>query len=168
MDRSIPFSNKIVFKRMVDKNRQIHLAKLGNIKSTISRAAPYSFNKATANRKKAQVNEDRLTEIERENKLLLDKLTTIMRSSSQNPAVDQNNTRSLNKDLRKRDLVKITIENQALLRRLQDQRPIYNRQAWNNERKQQEVYLKNISEYPMNLTYLNNSTLGTEEVYYYI
>lgn len=41
--------------------------------------------------------------------------------------------RSLNRDARKRELLKITMENQAILRRLQDQQPSYNVMKWEEE-----------------------------------
>lgn len=38
--------------------------------------------------------------------------------------------RSLNREQRKKELMKITVENQAFLRRLQDKQPIYNVSQW--------------------------------------
>ena len=56
--------------------------------------------------------------------------------------------RSLNRDARKRELLKITMENQAILRRLQDQQPNYNVIKWEEENQQRKKLLKNICEYP--------------------
>ena len=56
--------------------------------------------------------------------------------------------RSLNRDARKRELLKITMENQAILRRLQDQQPNYNVIKWEEENQQRKRLLKNICEYP--------------------
>lgn len=63
--------------------------------------------------------EQRYTEIERENRILLEKMSNIMQNpkpSLYNPPA--NEKRSLNRDRRRRDLVKITMENQAFLKRL--------------------------------------------------
>jgi len=56
--------------------------------------------------------------------------------------------RSLNRDARKRELLKITMENQAILRRLQDQQPNSNVIKWEEENQQRRKLLKNICEYP--------------------
>lgn len=56
--------------------------------------------------------EQRYTEIERENRILLEKMSNIM----QNPkpqlySLPNNGKKSLNREKRRRDLVKITMEN---------------------------------------------------------
>jgi hypothetical protein len=45
----------------------------------------------------------------------------------------QSAKRSLNRDARKRELLKITMENQAILRRLQEQKPNYDVFKWEEE-----------------------------------
>lgn len=59
--------------------------------------------------------------------------------------------KSLNKDARKKQLVQITMENQALLKRLQEKQPSYNINKWEKERANNEKMLKNICEYPYRL-----------------
>lgn len=71
------------------------------------------------NGKKEALMEQRYTEIERENRILLEKMSNIM----QNPKPSLYNPysgpkKSLNRDKRRKDLVKITLENQAFLKRL--------------------------------------------------
>ena len=56
--------------------------------------------------------------------------------------------RSLNRDARKRELLKITMENQAILRRLQEQKPNYDVFKWEEEAQKRKKILKNICEYP--------------------
>ena len=63
---------------------------------------------------------ERYTEIERENRILLEKMSNIMQNpkpSLYNP--DGKPKKSLNREKRRQDLVKITLENQAFLKRLQ-------------------------------------------------
>jgi len=150
MDRAIPTSNKLISKKIHDRHMQIHQSKIQNMKSSISRQAPQTFSHLKSNKKKVQVQEDKLTEMERQNRILLDKLTHIMKTNNH----DGKNTagpKSLNRDMRKRELVKITIENQAFLKRLQDQKSTYDRNLWEGDRKKHELYLKNICEYPFSL-----------------
>ena len=80
---------------------------------------------------------DREDEIQRENRILLDKMTHILQqrqvqsqdfthsapsSMSQLPPL----RKSLNRDRRKQELIRITEENQRILQRLQDKKAIYN------------------------------------------
>ena len=63
----------------------------------------------------------RYTEIERENRILLEKMSNIMqnpRPNLYNP--DRNQKASLNRVQRKKEMMKITVENQAILKRLQE------------------------------------------------
>lgn len=73
------------------------------------------------NAKKDAMLERRYTEIERENRILLEKMSNIMQThkpSLYNP--NRVEKASLNREYRKKELMKITVENQAILRRLQD------------------------------------------------
>ena len=55
---------------------------------------------------------------------------------------------SLNREQRKKELMKITVENQAILRRLQDKQPTYSVTKWNDDFKQIEKIRNNVCEYP--------------------
>ena len=62
---------------------------------------------------------ERYTEIERENRILLEKMSNIMQKqqpSLYKPPIKPKT--SLNRDIRRKELVKITLENQAFLKRL--------------------------------------------------
>jgi hypothetical protein len=75
--------------------------------------------------------------------------------------------RSLNKDYRKRELLKITMENQQILRRLQDRSSSYNVLQWEGDRKEQERLVKNISEYhqiPMSRENVLGRTASTTNI----
>jgi len=58
-----------------------------------------------------------------------------------------NHKKSLNRDLRRRELIKITLENQAFLRRLQNKTSNYNVNRWEEEENERKRILKNICEY---------------------
>ena len=91
---------------------------------------------------------ERYTQIEFENRILLEKMSQIMQSNS----LDNINrglkySKSLNRVYRKRQLQKITAENQAILQRIQTTEPTYNHWIWEEQRKEQEHYMHNICEY---------------------
>lgn len=57
---------------------------------------------------------------------------------------------SLNRDKRKKELIKITVENQAILKRLQEKLPTYSVNKWNQEYRKNEELKMNLLEYPVN------------------
>ena len=67
---------------------------------------------------------------------------------------------SLNKLSRKNELSKITMANQALLKRIQSRQPTYDHLRWEEERRRNEEYLRNISEFPEGLTYLTHGNIN--------
>ncbi|CDW81952.1 UNKNOWN [Stylonychia lemnae] len=168
MYRAIPTSNKLLQKKWADKEREIHLSKLREIKPTVEIREPSQYKHLKKKLKKTQMLEDRYTEIERENRILLEKMTNIMQNNNKNAsfplsagsvnaiqtASTQSTTqalglqkKSLNREARKRELLKITMENQAFLRRLQDKQPNYNVYRWEEEEQDRKKILKNICEY---------------------
>jgi hypothetical protein len=59
--------------------------------------------------------------------------------------------KSLNRESRKRELLKITMENQSILKRLQEKTANYNVAKWDEEAELRKKILKNICEYPYQL-----------------
>ena len=76
MYRGLPSGNKILSKKWQEKERRIHLKKLRNVKPTIDIRRPKHFKHLKSRAKKEQMLEDRYTEIERENRILLEKMTS--------------------------------------------------------------------------------------------
>jgi hypothetical protein len=76
-------------------------------------------------------------------------MTMIMHNRT--PHFQSHRSKSLNRGRRLRDLVKITFENQALLRRLQEKQPNYNTQQWEEDRRLAEQRLRSICEFPYHL-----------------
>lgn len=154
MFRAIPVSNKLIEKKSHERSFEKHQRKLQEIKPLLPER-PETFSHLKRNKKKELLVEERFTEIERCNRLLLERLTNIMKkpskmtpNSQQQP---QYRVRSLNRDVRKRELVKITIENQEILKRIQNRKSQYSVQHWLEVHKKEQKYLKNISEYPIQL-----------------
>jgi hypothetical protein len=68
---------------------------------------------------------------------------------------------SLNRDRRKKELVKITIENQAILKRLQEKQPTYSVSKWNEEHRKHEELKMNLLEFPVRT---GNSMIPDDEM----
>ena len=158
MHRAIPVSNRFLSKKWEEHNQEVHLEKLRSMKPTVDANSPPVFSHTIKKAKREQLLEERYTEIERENRLLLEKMSSIM---SGRPARTRSvKKRSLNQESRRRELVKISQENQALLRRLQERQPSYNIQKFEGDRKRTERLLQNICEFPYQL---GVKTVGLEE-----
>ena len=90
MYRAIPVGNKLLSKKWADKEREIHMNKLREMKATVQIGEPTKFKHLKKKLKKTQMLEgksfqfhwlDRYTEIERENRILLEKMTNIMQNN---------------------------------------------------------------------------------------
>jgi hypothetical protein len=58
-------------------------------------------------------------------------------------------SKSLTKEARKREMRKITSENQEILRRIQNAEPTYDHMAWQEDARRHENYMKNMCELPI-------------------
>jgi hypothetical protein len=126
--------------------RKLHLQRLQSVKSSIDTRPPKQHLHLQKNLKKKQLVEEKFARIEHENQLLLQKMSSIMNSSTlDNKNQSLQYARSMNKQVRKQNLEKITRENQAILERIQAKEPVYSQVKWEQERQQQEQYLHNIS-----------------------
>ena len=162
MHRAIPVSNKIIEKRIIERSQDKHQKKLQELKPIAPDDQPSTVRQFRRNKKKEVLEEERFTEIERCNRILLERLSNIMKKNNQNTPNDQNKfrVRSLNRDSRKRELVKITIENQNILKRIQNQKSGFSIQNWEESRRKEEIYLQNISEFPIKLYSTHTSRLA--------
>ena len=57
---------------------------------------------------------------------------------------------SLNREKRQRELLRVTRENQAVLKRILDRKPEYHRSIWQKDWEQNLKFMDNISAYPPN------------------
>jgi len=138
-----------------------HKMRLGQIKSHIDTQAPKVYPHLINRSKKEQMLEERYTQIEYENRILLKKMSRIMRTSS----IDNLNyikPKSLNSVVRKNELRKIMDENQQILKRIQNRRPYYNRKEWDNHEINHSKYLENIRERPVKTLPLLNDKYANQ------
>lgn len=147
MHRAQPVANQVCYDKWQERQYKIHRQKLQKIKSSVDNKAPQLYPHLYQKLKKAQMEEDRCTIIERDNRTLVKRMTDLMQKS----ALDTHNHveyRSLNKERRRRELVKITQENMALLKRLQQRPPTYNHLVWEQQRERNEALCDRICRYP--------------------
>ena len=119
MYRGMPYMNKHVRRKEEERTMNYHLNKLTEIRpvtSTIDRGEAITIN----NKKGDLQKEARFTEIERGNRILLEKITSIM-SKPHNKTITQlpRVNKSLNSSYRRKVSQNIEVENAKMLKRIQ-------------------------------------------------
>merc|ERR1719350_735255 len=101
------------------------------------------FDHIRCNLKREQLLEERYYQIDKENRILLQKMSDIMKNPSYSTIRSRSGPPSLNRDHRKMELMRITQENLGILKRIQKAQPIYNHVEWEDSRRQNTAYLRN-------------------------
>ena len=153
MDRGLLVGNRLCARRVEEQKQARHLDKLSSTKANIDNSPPVSatLSHLRVNKKREQLIEDSFTDIDRANRILLQKMSDIIRKPSFVP-VDQSTSRqvrSLNRDSRRKELKRITDENQSILRRIQQVPSTYDHVRWEQDFRRTRVYLKNNCEHPL-------------------
>lgn len=118
-----PAQNKILARKYDQAKYDAHRARIASKRATVDNKAPKPYMHLHLKLKKIQLEEERIAKIERDNRLLLEKMAKIRKTQG---GVDNRNMydhKTLNYDRRRKELQRITLENQALLQRIQSRRP---------------------------------------------
>jgi len=121
-------------RKMKDRLKRVK----GHVDTSAPRAIPHLFNK----KKKEMAAEERYSRIERENRMLLQKMSYIMTHNT----IDNKQKlrpRSLNNTGRKLEMERIMRENQLLLKRIQTKKPFMSRKNWERHAKNHKERLRN-------------------------
>jgi len=152
--REQPVASRVLDSKWQDRNFRLHKLKVQNTKSSINNKAPPEQPHLYLRLKKAALDEEKTTRIERDNRILVKRMTEIMQRS----AIDTRNAaplpgggrvKSLNNERRHRELVRITAENQCLLRRIQQRGPTYNHLQWEQDRAKNEEHITRLARHPV-------------------
>ena len=159
MKRASASPSKLLKKKWDDRNLEIHQKKILNVRSNLRSSSTKGQPTSRMNNKRFQQQEgkfhsDRYTQIEKDNRILLERMSSINKSRSVATLPLTQRARSINdakQRKRKRDLVDITINNYRLLRRLQQSKSVYSITRFENDRREQERRLKQMCEFPYRL-----------------
>jgi len=154
----LPTHNKLLQKRWDNTYYDEHRRKVRDAAPMINTKAPPTYMHLHLKLKKLQLEEERLATIERDNRILLEKMSCIMRTRGR---VDNRNNyeyKSLNKEKRQRELLRVTKENQAILQRITLRQPEYSAKRWQNTWDENQKYMDNISHYPQDWWLIKEST----------
>lgn len=123
---SLQVGSKRCAQKVMRRNHDLHRSAVEGIKPAIDRAPPvaHQLEHLRHNLKKERLLEDRYMEIDRENKVLLGKMSEIMRQPSvfvDAPRSEKLSAKgsskghvTLNRNARKQEMTRITLENQAV------------------------------------------------------
>lgn len=137
-------------KMELEYRANLHRQRLNTMKPQIDTSKPVAVPHIRTNLKKEQMLEERYSAIDRENRILLNKMCEIMKPPPKPPADKRpEGPPSLNHHARKKELLRITQENQHILRRIQQAQPVYNHVEWEAANRQKVAYLKNRCEFPL-------------------
>eukprot|EP00794_Sanderia_malayensis_P011051 gene11051-12217_t len=143
-----PANNKLLKKRWDTTRFHFHRKKVCQAAAVIDNRPPKTYMHLHLKLKNLQIEEERLAEVERDNRILLEKMSYIMRTRG---SVDNRNYyqhKSLNKTKRQRELLRLTHENQAILKRITSKEPHYNHREWEEDWTIKQRYMDNIAKYP--------------------
>eukprot|EP00930_Biecheleria_cincta_P071867 TRINITY_DN59320_c0_g1_i1.p1 TRINITY_DN59320_c0_g1~~TRINITY_DN59320_c0_g1_i1.p1 ORF type:complete len:284 (+),score=39.00 TRINITY_DN59320_c0_g1_i1:67-918(+) len=149
---SLVYASKSCYEKELQKNHEAHRARVNSVKPATDMTAPSTvkMDHFRTNLKKERLLEERYMEIDRENRVLLRKMSEGMRKP--NPYTTQpkeNRPTSLNRTGRKAELIRITKDNQRLLKSIQSVQPVYNHKKWEEHYEKSAYHLKNCCAYPV-------------------
>ncbi|KAI8819184.1 KIAA1430-like protein-domain-containing protein [Fimicolochytrium jonesii] len=149
-----PTTNKIMAVKWDEIDREFHAKKLAGVKSFIDTSAPKKYSHLENRKKTLQLAMDRQAQIDRDNAILVQKMTAIMKSTKSHlyGQYDQHHplyyAHSLNEGRRMRIFGKIDEDNLAILHRIETRKPYYDHIDQLQSRVQNLSYLRNIAQYP--------------------
>jgi len=156
-----PANNKLLKLRWDQRRFDTHRKRVLTAEAVINNHPPRTHMHLHCKLKKLQMEEERLATVERDNRILMERISFVMRRKG---ADDYNNDyipKSLNKTKRQRELLRITHENQAILKRILSKEPHYNHRQWEEEWVTNQRYMTQISKYPC--FWKNEKKIGESE-----
>lgn len=134
-------------KKNLKADLENHEKRMRTIKPMVDNKPP---RKPTASNKKELDRKREYAIIEKNNRLLLERLAECM----QKKRIDNENVaarkfkRSLADTGKRQELAKITAENYRLLKKIQEIEPTYHIAQWEEDNRRREAYLRNMTEFP--------------------
>lgn len=144
-------TNKLLKKKWDDTRYNTHRRKVDEAAAVIDNNPPQSYSHLHLKLKKIQIEEERLATIERDNKLLLEKMSCIMRTRGRVDNKNDYQQKSLNKSKRQQELKKVASDNNAILKRIASKEPCLDNRTMMEDWKTNQQLSSNITRYPRNL-----------------
>uniref|UniRef100_A0A8C0H5X6 CFAP97 domain containing 2 n=1 Tax=Chelonoidis abingdonii TaxID=106734 RepID=A0A8C0H5X6_CHEAB len=124
------------------------LLQIQTAKPVVDTTTPLTYGHLHLKLKKLKLEKERLSVIERDNHLLLEKMSCIMRTKGR---IDNKNYYQ-----REKELLRVSQENRAILDRITKCEPQYQVQRWHEDWQRVEKYMDSIARYPRGWYKLQN------------
>lgn len=142
-----PATNKLLKKRWDGAAHERHRDKIVRAKPVVDTTSPSTYMHLQYKMKKIQLEEERHQVIDRDNRILLEKMSAIMRTRGRVDNWNDYVPKSLNKNKRTRELIRVTLENQKILARIQSKAPQYSAKKWEEDWMETKKYMGHIRKY---------------------
>lgn len=143
-----PVASKLLQKRWDQKHFSDHRKHVVNARPEVDADPPITFMHLHLKLKKLQLEEERLATIERDNRILLEKMSHTMRNKGQLDNKNDAVSKSLSRGRREREMLRISKENVELLKRIHNKKPAISRDAWKKDWENNLKFMDNISSFP--------------------
>ncbi|PFH34420.1 hypothetical protein BESB_064510 [Besnoitia besnoiti] len=157
MHRAIVEGNRVCYERRVELERKLHEERLKAVKPVVRPTPPCHTPRCGRNLKYETLNHERFQEIDRENKMLLDKLCKIMvRPPCIATLAESRGPSSLNWKNRKDEEERIACNNKFTHQKIAEAKPLYTLEDWQKHTAFYARRFRNVCEYP--------AVLGMKEI----
>lgn len=140
---NFPAASKLLQRYEQDRAYKMHQQKMASMRHRLDTDSPKKHNHLLLRLKQVQKDEERQAQIDYENKLLLTKMTTIMKYGGSLDNYNNYEIRSLNYPHRNKVNEEILKENIGIAKRLETVKPQYQLNKWEKQY-QQHAYLKKL------------------------
>lgn len=144
----LPSHNKLLQKRWDSNYYDEHKKKIHEARPMVDTRPPQTYMHLHLKLKKLQLEEERLSTVERDNRILLEKMSHIMRTKGRVNNKNNYEYKSLNREKRMRELLRVTQENQEILHRITQRKPLYDHTKWERDWEENQRYMDSIAAYP--------------------
>ncbi|KAK2958679.1 putative KIAA1430 like protein [Blattamonas nauphoetae] len=149
MSAGRPVSNKILARKWKDMDDERHRKNLSQIKSSIDNKPPKKYSHLDTRLKKKQMEEERNSQIQRDNTILLAKMAEIATSDGLiDNSPPEKESSSLNYPYKKRESERIEEENQKLLGVMLKQKGVMDFRSMDRDWEKNKTYASQIRQYP--------------------
>ncbi|XP_049929816.1 uncharacterized protein CFAP97D2 [Epinephelus moara] len=146
-----PVTNRYLQQRWDQNNYDNHRRKVYSALPVVDNKGMRTPAHVHLKLKKLQLQDERLSIIDRDNRLLASKLANIVCSKGLVDHHNQYHLRSLNAEKRREELLQVSRQNQAIYQRITSRQSEHRRQLWLDDWERAERRRNDISRYPQGL-----------------